>query len=210
MVKKTVETQESAEAVETKRPATEVEQVVMEDGRTVAFSGKRRMLKDVIVDGQEVSVRFDFRNGATRTFVVTDANRAQLAGHGAAQKIGDETAGVEDLDDAVIAVDDMIARLNKGEWTAARAAGDGFSGASVVIKAICEVTGKAVEFVKGFLQSKLDAAAAKGEKLSRAELYASFRNPTTKTGAVIARLESEKKAKVQKVDANDLMAELEG
>ena len=210
MVKKTVETQESAEAVETKRPATEVEQVVMEDGRTVAFSGKRRMLKDVIIDGQEVSVRFDFRNGATRTFVVTDANRAQLAGHGAAQKIGDETAGVEDLDDAVIAVDDMIARLNKGEWTAARAAGDGFSGASVVIKAICEVTGKTVEFVKNFLQSKLDAAATKGEKLSRGELYASFRNPTTKTDAVIARMESEKKAKVQKVDANDLMAELEG
>lgn len=210
MVKKTVETQEPGAVVETKRPAPEVEQVVMEDGRTVAFTGKRRMLKDVIVSGQEVSVRFDFRNGATRIFHVTDANRAQLAGHGAAQKIGDEAAGTEDLDDIVIAVDDMIERLNKGEWTATRASGDGFSGASVVIKAICEVTGKSVDFVKNFLQSKLDAAAAKGEKLSRAELYASFRNPTTKTGAVIARLESEKKSKVLKVDANDLMAELEG
>ena len=45
MVKKTVETQAPVEVVETKRPAPEVEQVVMEDGRTVAFAGKRRMLR---------------------------------------------------------------------------------------------------------------------------------------------------------------------
>lgn len=197
-------------ATSTKRAPTEVEQVTMEDGRTVGFAGKKRLLKEVIIDGSNVQVRFDFRNGQTRTFTLSQANLYQLAGHGASQKIGDETAGEEDLDDMVIAVDDMIARLERGEWTATRATGDGFSGASVVIKAICEVTGKSVQYVKDFLQSKLDAAKAKGEKLSRAELYASFRNPTTKTGAVIARLEADKKSKVQKVDANDLMAELEG
>ena len=197
-------------ATSTKRAPTEVEQVTMEDGRVVGFAGKKRLLKEVIIDGSVVQVRFEFRNGQTRTFTLSAANLYQLAGHGASQKIGDETAGEEDLDDMVIAVDDMIARLERGEWTATRAAGDGFSGASVVIKAICEVTGKSVQYVKDFLQSKLDAAKARGEKLSRAELYASFRNPTTKTGAVISRLEADKKSKVQKVDANDLMAELEG
>jgi len=197
-------------ATSTKRAPTEVEQVTMEDGRVVGFAGKKRLSKEVIIDGSVVQVRFDFRNGATRTFTPSAANLYQLAGHGASQKIGDETAGEEDLDDMVIAVDDMIARLDRGEWTATRAAGDGFSGASVVIKAICEVTGKSVQYVKDFLQSKLDAAKARGEKLSRAELYASFRNPATKTGAVISRLEADKKSKVQKVDANDLMAELEG
>lgn len=199
---------EEQAAVATKRVAAEVEQVTMEDGRTVGFAGKKRLIKEVIIEGNVVQVRFDFRNGVTRTFTVSKANQHQLAGHGASQKIGDETAGLEELDDMVVAVDDMIARLEKGEWTAARAAGDGFSGASVVIKAICEATGKTVDFVKTFLQGKLDAAKAKGEKLSRAELYASFRNPTTKTGAIIARLEADKKVKEAKVNADDLMAEL--
>ena len=43
------------------------------------------------------------------------------------------------------------------------------------------------------LQGKLDAAKARGEKLSRQELYNSFRNPATKTGAIIKRLEEEKR-----------------
>lgn len=187
----------------------EVETVKMEDGRTLGFAGKKRLIKttEVDTDAGSVTVRFDFRNGKTRLFSVSEANILQLAAHGASQKIGDECAGVEDLDDQVEAVDDMIDRLNKGEWTAARAAGDGFNGASVVIKAICEATGKDVATVKAFLQSKLDIAAAKGEKLSRAELYASFRNPTTKTGQIIARLEAEKKSKT-KLNSDDLLGEL--
>ena len=192
----------------TKRVAAEVEQVSMEDGRTVGFAGKRRLIKEVVIEGKVVQVRFDFRNGVTRTFTASKDNLLQLAGHGASQKIGDETAGLEELDDMVVAVEDMISRLDKGEWTAVRSAGDGFSGASVVIKAICEATGKPVDFVKTFLQGKLDTAKARGEKLSRAELYASFRNPTTKTGAIIARLEADKKVKAEKVNADDLMAEL--
>ncbi len=199
---------EEQTAVATKRVAAEVEQVQMEDGRTVGFAGKKRLIKEVIIEGNVVQVRFDFRNGVTRTFTVSKPNQLQLAGHGASQKIGDETAGLEELDDMVVAVDDMIARLEKGEWSATRATGDGFAGASVVIKAICEATGKSVQFVKDFLQGKLDTAKAKGEKLSRAELYASFRNPATKTGVIIARLEADKKVKAEKVNADDLMAEL--
>lgn len=193
-------------------PAAKVERVVnsvkMSDGRTVDFVGKRKMLKEVLIADGKVSVRFDFVNGQTRTFVVPTNLMAQFAGHGASQKIGDEAAGTEDIDDIVIAIDDIIARLSKGEWSAVRAAGDGFAGASVVIRAIAEVSGKTVEQVKKFLQDKLDAAKAKGESLSRAELYASFRNPASKTGQVIERLEREKKSKASKVNADDLLSEL--
>ena len=55
---------------------------------------------------------------------------------------------------------------------------------------------------------KLAAAKAKGEKLSRQELYASFRNPTSKTGAVIKRLEEEKASKGAKIDSDALLADL--
>ena len=194
--------------VKVEKTVAEKEIVTMADGRSVEFAGKRKMLKDTTVDGTSVSVRFDFRNGETRTFTVPENLLGQFAAHGASQKIGDETAGVADLDDMVVAVEEIIARLVNGEWSATRAEGDGFSGASVVIKAIAEVTGKSVDTVKAFLQAKLDAAAAKGEKLSRQELYKSFRAVGSKTGAVILRLEANKANKASKVNADDLLGEL--
>jgi len=195
--------------IKTAKPKAEVEKVSMSDGRVVDFAGKRKMLKEVIISGSDVAVRFDFRNGETRRFDVPESLFAQFAGHGASQKIGDETAGEEDVDDMVVAVDTIIDRLSKGDWGAARATGDGFSGASVVIKAIAEVTGKSAQDVKDFLQSKLDADKAKGGNLTRAALYASFRNPTSKTGQVIERLERDKKSKNNAVDADALLGELE-
>lgn len=198
-----------SEAQASKRTKAEVETVRMGDGRDVAFSGKRRMNKDIVtIDGQ-AAVRFDFRNGESRTFQVSGSGLlVQLACHGAAQKIGDECAGEEDVDDMVVAVDEMIARLNNGEWKAARAtSGDSFSGASIVIRAICEATGKSLADVKAFLQKKLDQAEAAGQKLTRRALYDSFRNPASKTGQIIERLEREKRTKTA-VDANDLLSEL--
>jgi hypothetical protein len=187
------------------------EAVEMTDGRTVEFAGKRKMLKEVIIDEHKkhVSVRFDFRNGETRTFEVPHSLLLDFAGHGASQKIGDNVAGVEDIDDIVVGIDEIMAQLNEGKWSAARAEGDGFSGASIVIKAIAEVTGKSIEAVKTFLQSKLDQAAAKGEKLTRQALYKSFRNPASKTGQVIQRLELEKASKSAGVNSDDLLEEIE-
>lgn len=190
------------------KTTAEIEVVDMTDGRKVNFAGKRKILKDVVVGDDGVSVRFDFRNGETRTFTVPAALLYQLAGHGASQKIGDEAAGEKDLDDAIVAIDAAIDRLSRGEFYATRAVGDGFSGASVVIRAIAEVTGKSVVDVKAFLQGKLDAAKARGETLTRQALYASFRNPATKTGVVIARLEADKKPKADAISADDLLGEL--
>ena len=205
---------ETQETKATKAP-TEYETVKMADGRETKFAGKRQIDKTVMIDEQAgtVAVRFDFRNGESRTIDAADlppVTQLQLIGHGLAQKCGDEAAGVASIDDIVLGVSDMMERLKKGEWTITRAAGDSFSGASIVIKAICEVTGKAVEDVRAFLNGKLEKAKAAGEKLSRSDLYASFRNPNSKTGLVIERLEREARAKTAKADANELLGEIEG
>lgn len=219
---------EAPAAVAAKKPKTEVTQVTMSDGRSVGFSGKRKMVKETIIDESKialdgdtvtlstgaVSVRIDFRNGETRLWAVPVKLVAKAVGHGGEQKLGDETAGEEKVEDMVIAVDDLLTTLNAGDWNRKGEAG-GFSGASVVIRAIMEATkaadgtgGKSVEEVKAFLQKKLDAAVAKNEKLSRKDLYDSFRNPNSKTGQIIERLEREDRAKNNKVDADSALSEL--
>jgi hypothetical protein len=193
---------------------TVYEDVTMTDGRIVKFPGKRQTDKTVIedADGTAIGVRFDFRNGQTRVLLFAEMDtKTQLRalGHGVSQKAGDEYSGVTDIEDMVIAVDEIFTRLRAGEWGVARESGDSTAGASIVIKAIMEATGKSVEFVKDFLQKKLDTAKAKGEKLSRQELYNAFRNPATPTGAIIKRLEEEKLAKASsKVSGKDLLAEM--
>ena len=79
-----------------------------------------------------------------------------------------------------------------------------------LIKAIVEASGKSVEDIKAFLDAKLETAKAKGEKLTRQALYASFRNPTSKVGQIIRRLEEEKAAKSSAVDADAVLGELAG
>jgi hypothetical protein len=192
------------------KPKTErvVEAVKMSDGRVVEFVNKKRMIKESFIEGDVVKVRLDFRNAETRTFVVPPALTLKFAAHGAEQKLGDETAGTEKVDDMVIEVDDLIERLGKGEWTTVRAAGDSFSGASVVIRALVSVTGKPVQTIKDFLQKKLDNAKAKGETLSRKALYDSFRDPRTPVGAKIRELEDADRAKATGFDVGAALDEL--
>lgn len=200
-------------ATPAKKPATVYTKVKMEDGREVEFAGNRKSDKTILIadDGKATGVRFDFLNGRTLTLAfseISEATALYACGHGIAQKAGDEYSGVKEIDDMVLAVEGIFARLRAGDWAAAREAGDSTAGASIVIKALMEVTGKPIEFIKSFLDGKLEAAKAKGEKLSRQDLYNSFRNPTSKTGIVIKRLEEEKLAKANKVDAGDLLAEM--
>lgn len=203
------------------KPKTEVTLVKMSDGREVGFAGKRKMVKSTIIDDSKivsdnntitlekgaVSVRLDFRNGETRVFTPPVSLVAKSVGHGLEQKLGDETAGEAKVEDMVLAVDDLMEQLSKGEWGVVREAG-GFSGASIVIRAIMEASGKTQDAVKEFLQKKLDDAKTRNEKLSRKDLYDSFRNPNSKTGKIIARMEEEERAKNAKVDADAALAEL--
>lgn len=196
-----------------KKAPTEYTKVTMEDGREVQFAGKRTMSRSYTIENGVVKATFDFVSGKTLSLSSADIPTETvytLLGHGIVQKVGDESAGVKSIDDAVLATESMIARLKAGEFAKAREAGDSFAGASVVIRAICEVTGKDVGAVKAFLDGKLEAAKAAGQKLSRAALYASFRNPNSKTGAVIERLEREERAKSSAANADELLGEIEG
>lgn len=212
-----------------KKPKAEVTIVKMSDGREVGFTGKRKMVKETLIDEGKialdadtvtmqrgaVNVRIDFRNGETRLFALPVALMAKAAGHGGEQKLGDETAGEDKIEDMILAVDDLLAVLNGGEWNRRGEAG-GFSGASIVIRAIMEATkaadgtgGKTQEEVKAFLQGKLDKAEKAGQKLTRRDLYDSFRNPNSKTGQIIERLEREDRAKNNKVDADAALDEFQ-
>jgi hypothetical protein len=206
--------------VETKSK-TEYTEVTLTDGRKVSFPGKRKVAKETLIDESKivvdgdvvqfvtgaVSIRMDFRNGETRTIALPLALLAQFAGHGAEQKFGDELATSADKplseEDMVLAIDDLNAQIQSGNWGKARASGGGgVSGASVVVQAICEATGKDLATVKAYLQKKLDSDSG----LTRRALYDSFRVAGTKTGEIVARLEAAKTAKTAKVDADAELA----
>lgn len=177
---------------------TQIESVTMEDGRVVDFAGKRKLLKESFVTPEgKVQVRLDFRNGATRLFTVPEGMLNKFAAHGAEQKLGDEIAGVEDVEDAVIGIDELIDRLYSGEWSQKREA-NGLAGTSVLVKALVEHTGKSVETIKAFLAKKTHA-----EKVAL--------RGTEGLKPIIARIEAEKASKsTSKIDANALLGELTG
>ena len=171
--------------------------VKMDDGRTVDFAGKRKMLKETIIDDETgaVQVRLDFLNGETRLFTVPDSLFAKFAGHGAEQKLGDEIAGLEDVADCVLAVDDLMDRLNTGEWGVARKAGSGMAGTSVLARALCEHSGKPMDAIKAFLAGK-----------SQAEKVALRSNPAI--APIVLRLEADKVKKPSTIDTSSMLDEL--
>lgn len=184
----------------------QIESVKLEDGRVADFPGKRKLLKESFVanDGK-VQVRLDFRNGATRLFTIPDSMLLKFAAHGAEQKLGDEIAGLKgadgkeaDIDDAVLAVDELIDRLYNGEWNQRKEA-NGLAGTSVLIRALVELYNgaKSVEQVKAFLKDKSQA-----EKLALRQ--------SARVKPIVERLEAEKAAKGSKVDADALLAGLDG
>jgi hypothetical protein len=180
----------------------EVKKVVMADGREVEFAGKRRLLKtaEISEDGFDVVVRLDFVNGETRELKLS-ANKplfAKFAAHGMLQKLGDEVAGLEDVEDMVIAEEELISRLEAGEWGAERTRGESnaMAGLSVLAKALVQVSGKTAEQVKAYLKTK-----------NNSEKLALRANPTIKP--VIEELEAKKKQKPkEEIDTNSLLDEL--
>lgn len=178
-----------AEAV-TKIPVT------MTDGSVVYFGTKQKLVKtSTIGDDGSIVLRLDFSNGQTRGFTMPESLRNRFAAHGMEQKLGDAIAGESDVEDAVVSMDDLIARLSNGEWTAARASG-GFTGSSVLIRALVEASGKTPEAIKEWLSTKTQA-----EKLALRR--------TEKLAPIVARLEAEKGAKAKTtIDTDTLLGEL--
>ena len=167
--------------------------VTMDDGSVLDFPGKRRQLKNSTIhsDGS-ISVRMDFVNGETRTYKINPDLVLQFAAHGAEQKFGDETAGLDDIDDAILAVDELQERLERGEWAVKREA-SGLAGTSILARALVEFTGKSAHMVRDQLKA-----------LSQAQKVALRQNP--KIQPIVARLEAAKNSKTaDKVDTEALL-----
>ena len=179
----------------TARKETQYTTVTMDDGRIVDFAGKRRLNKTSKVnpDGS-ITTQLDFVNGETRLFTMPQSLKDQFAMHGADQKFGDEIAGLEDIDDAILAIDELMDRLNKGDWSIRREA-NGLAGTSVLARALVEAFGKPASAIKEWLATK-----------SHAEKVALRSNP--KVAPIVARLEAEKTKKAPTVDTDALLADL--
>ena len=180
----------------TKKPAAEPTTVTMHDGRLVEFPPKRKVSKESFIttndDGSfTVQTRLDFRNGESRLFTIPTALLAKFAAHGAEQKLGDAMSGLANVEDGILAVDDLIDQLYQGNWNTPRAASE-MAGASILVRALVELKGQPVEKVKDFVKAK-----------SAAERTALRNAPAVK--AIIERLEAEKVAKAGNINADELL-----
>ena len=204
--------EESINAEENQTPAKAAKKappvvvtVKMQDGREVEFAGKKKMLKTVVLadDGSLDHVLFDFKNGETRKFFPVESLNGYAMGHGYSQKIGDEAASYEDVDDMTLAIDNMIEQLGSGDWNKVREAG-GMAGTSILLKALVEFSGKTKEQIQEFLKNK-----SKKEKdaLRINDKIKSASGVSLK--AIVQRLEDEKAAKAASVEGvDDALAEL--
>jgi len=176
--------------------AAEKTPVTLTDGRIAHFGAKQKLVKTTtIAEDGTISTVLDFRNGETRTFSPLASLVARFAAHGVEQKLGDAIAGETDDNDAVLAVDDLITRLNNGDWTAPRKSGE-FAGTSILIQALVEASGQTVQFIKDFLAPK-----------TQAEKFALRRSD--KLRPIIERLEAAKNANSKSaVDTDSLLGEL--
>lgn len=188
-------------------PATgNTESILMQDGSTQTFSAKKKLLKAVSVDNNgTIQIKLYFRNGEVRDFTAnSDASTyTRAAAHGYSQKLGDECAGLDSVDDMVQAIDELLVRLDKGEWLGKREGGSA-AGGSFLARALVEVTKRPDETdeqararVKVFLSDK-----------SQAQKLALRANNRLKP--VIERLEAEKASKAGTgIDSNALLSELD-
>ena len=184
---------------EVEKKVTKVTQyttVKMDDGRTVDFPGKRRLQKESIINADgSIQVRLDFLNGESRLFTMPQSLISKFAAHGAEQKLGDEVSGLDDIEDAILAIDELMDRLHDGVWGVTRES-SGLAGTSVLARAMVELTGKTADEIKAFLKTKTQA-----EKVAL--------RSNAKLAPIVQRLEANKNTKKGPVvDTDALLGEL--
>ena len=187
---------EPTTVTETAKKPAEPTTVTMNDGRLVEFPPKRKVSKESFITANDdgsfaVQTRLDFRNGESRLVTLPAAMLAKFAAHGAEQKLGDAMSGLANVEDGILAVDDLIDQLYQGNWNTPRAASE-MAGASILVRALVELKGQPVEKVKDFVKAK-----------SAAERTALRNAPAVK--AIIERLEAEKVAKAGNINADELL-----
>ena len=169
--------------------------VDMEDGSTQEFGAKQKMLKFSKTEGGITTTRMEFSNGRIITFEMPASLKDRFAEHGADQKFGDVTAGIKEVDDCVLAVEDLAARLATGEWSMKRE-GNAFAGTSVLVQALVLKTGKPVDVIKEFLSGKTQAQKV---ALRNSDAIRPF----------VEQVEASKVSKGPKINTDELLAELE-
>jgi hypothetical protein len=152
---------------------------------------------------------------------LTDVEKARVkflfkaSAHGIEQKLGDEMAyqpkkdGSEPeptLEDKIEWVDELAGRLSGLEWNVAReGGGGGLAGASTLIQALAELSGKTKEEMRDFLKTAGKDADGKPAPLSREERAAIRRVPAIK--AKIEEIEAAQ-AKAKGVDVTGALGTL--
>lgn len=188
---------------DTPTPAKQAETIQMEDGSKVTFPASRKLHKEASITAQgAIKIRLCFRNGAVveEIFLRDHPIYTQAAAHGLLQKLGDECAGVKDLDDQVQGVKELLVRLNNGEFKGKRDGTGSAAGSSILARALAIINpAKTPEEIKNWLATK-----SQGEKLALRG------NPKVK--AVIDQLEAERAKKAGEkapVDTDALLADLD-
>ena len=168
---------------------------------TFEFSDRQKVIKkSVIQEGGTVVTRFIFRNGEVRTHSLApdDALYATAARHGMDQKFGDEFAGENDVEDCILAFEELSAKLAEGKWTDRKT--DGIGGSSILLRALIEYRASKgldadKEVVKGLLKTKTPA-----QKIAM--------RAAKELAPIIQRLEEERAAKGKKITPEQADAEL--
>lgn len=127
--------------------------VTMKDGRTLEFTERQKAKTADILNGTKVvGIQFDFKSGDSVRILEEDITALfeRFMWHGVEQKFRDEFASADDAEDAFTGVEDLLARIKKGEWSEAREGGLG--GITVLVKALMSVYSKSKDEVLGVLR----------------------------------------------------------
>jgi hypothetical protein len=123
---------------------------------------------------------------------------AQCARHGLDQKFGDEFAGENDVEDCILAFEELSQKLVEGKWTDRKT--DGIGGTSILLRALVEYRGvkglpNDVDLVKSMLKEKTPA-----QKIAM--------RAAKELAPIIQRLEEERAAKGKKITPEQAENEL--
>jgi hypothetical protein len=139
---------------------TEGKTVTMTDGRIVEFGAKTKLKKtSKALDDGALLLTLDFANSETRTFTLQPSLLQRFALFGAEQRYADAASPHKDIPDMVKAVDALAAQFERGEWSK-RGETDEAAGASILLRALAEDTGKPLEALKPWLAGKSPAEKA--------------------------------------------------
>lgn len=184
----------------TAKPAKSVPRpIIMADGRTVEFAAKRRKLTSGEYKDNQVHIRLDWENGVSLRFKsptitgLTGVNVNALI-HGYEQKLADESAGVEKIDDAIEGTRQLIERLSKGDWNT-KADPNSLAGAGLLVRAM----------VRAFPQQTPEATRAFVGTLTPKERTAMLGDERIAPHVKAIRAEDEGKA-AKEVKTSDLLA----